>query len=358
MSEQELGALVVDLDHLDVVLTAARELRQDLTLGPPEELRTLRLARVPVSANVTASTFVDPEHLDLLLAQLRWWCAARFGGWTPEMGKDRRLEHIFAFGHPKSLAALPATAADAPARSSSALAGAGTGVRVTVLDVDPARAEAAGPQVSQVVGHGLFVTGLIDGLAPGAEVKVRGVLDADGRGDTWSVVKALAAAVDEDHAQVVNLSLGCRTVDGAPPFVLRRAVEELSERVLLVAAAGNRWTDLAVAQRSQPTWPATLRGVVAVGAAGADFSPRLPWVDYLAPGVDIVSTFLDGVSTEESEGQTFHGYAKWSGTSFAAAHVTGAVAAALSSCSSARDALKHLAATEGSGITRYRWQEV
>ncbi|GGM78795.1 S8 family serine peptidase [Dactylosporangium sucinum] len=359
MPVQDLGGLVVDLPHLDLVLTVAGELRQDLTFGRPDELPDLRLARVPVSADVPESAFVDPEQLDLVLAQLRRWCAARFGGWTPEMGKDRPLENIFALGHPKSLGALVAEPADAPS-TTSALANAGAGVRVTMLDVrlDVDLAAASGAEVPQVAGHGRFVKGVIGGLAPGAHVSVRPVLDAGGRGNTWDVVRALAAAVREDQAQVVNLSIGCRTADGEPPFVLRRAVEVLGEQTLIVAAAGNRWADPAVAQRSQPTWPATLPGVVAVGAAAAEFSPQLPWVDYLAPGVDIVSTFLSDVATKEQPLATFHGFAKWSGTSFAAAHLTGAVAAALPSSGSARAALADLASTEGSGITRYRWQEV
>ncbi|WP_238011963.1 S8/S53 family peptidase [Dactylosporangium sp. AC04546] len=371
MSEQELGALVVDLDHLDLVLARARDLRQDLIIGPPDELPALRLARVPVSAEVSASTFVDPEQLDLLLAQLRWWCAGRFGGWTPEMGKDRDLENIFAFGHPKSLGALVAVPAEAPsamAAPSGKGEGTGAGVTVVMLDVDPVEAQVVADSsgVPQVAGHGRFVEGVIKSLAPGAVIRPRKALEPDGRGRTWQVVKALAAAVLQDGAQVVNLSIGCRTSDGAPPFALRRAVEVLGERALLVAAAGNRWNDAGVAQRSQPTWPATLPGVVAVGAAGAPFSPRLPWVDYLAPGVDVVSTFLDGVSTAEHPREAFHGFAKWSGTSFAAAHVAGAVAAALSrpgpapaaqpSSRAARAALEDLAADSGSGITRYIWK--
>ena len=46
----------------------------------------------------------------------------------------------------------------------------------------------------------------------------------------------------------------------------------------------------------------------------AEFSPRQPWVDLLAPGEDVRSLYKAS------------GYATWNGTSFSAAAVSGAVA--------------------------------
>ena len=74
--------------------------------------------------------------------------------------------------------------------------------------------------------------------------------------------------------------------------------------------------------------------MIAVGAADADggiadFSPRVPWVDVYTRGVDLESTYLNArVRRPENRGsEEFNGYATWSGTSFAAAVVSGAIAA-------------------------------
>ncbi len=87
-----------------------------------------------------------------------------------------------------------------------------------------------------------------------------------------------------------------------------------------------------------PVWPAAFDQVVAVGATDGDnlapFSPQTSWVDLTAPGVDVESTYLNGevkLATPSSESQTekFSGSAYWDGTSFAAATVSGALAAAI-----------------------------
>ncbi|WP_260615393.1 S8 family serine peptidase [Microbispora sp. KK1-11] len=109
-----------------------------------------------------------------------------------------------------------------------------------------------------------------------------------------------------------NTTFGGHTFDDAPPLGL---AEALTGFPAVVACAGNTAS-------SRPFWPAALPGVVAVGAldgdARAGFSAYGPWVDVWAPGVGLVSSFLDYGD--------FHGYAAWSGTSFAAAVVTGALA--------------------------------
>ena len=84
-------------------------------------------------------------------------------------------------------------------------------------------------------------------------------------------------------------------------------------------------------------WPAAFDEVVAVGATDgsklAPFSPRAPWVNLIAPGVDVESTYLTGEvklssPPKGSPTATFSsGFAYWDGTSFAAANVSGAVAA-------------------------------
>ena len=103
----------------------------------------------------------------------------------------------------------------------------------------------------------------------------------------------------------------------------------------MVAAAGNDASDT-------ETWPAAFPGVIAVGALDltatfigtpplARFSNYGTWVDAYASGVSVLGPFVDFKETgpaiyEIREPQDFTGWAKWSGTSFAAAIVSGRIA--------------------------------
>ena len=187
-------------------------------------------------------------------------------------------------------------------------------------------------------GHGTFVAGLVVGRAPNAAVTVEATLDEEGRATSWDVANAILKCSD-DGAQIINLSLACYTYDGLPPLVFSQAINRLPPDTLVVAAAGNmggmqppaqdkypRLPDLSLA----PAWPAALDDVVAVGAADVDgqpasFSPAGLWVDVLAPGVRVPSIFPGGIDNEWPAPDG--GYATWSGTSFATAEISGAVAA-------------------------------
>lgn len=65
------------------------------------------------------------------------------------------------------------------------------------------------------------------------------------------------------------------------------------------------------------------------------FSSHGPWVDAAALGKDVHSTFFEGNLTPAPHDgspqpqQQFSGFAKWSGTSFAAPWVAGRIAAAM-----------------------------
>ncbi|HYS36024.1 MAG TPA: S8/S53 family peptidase, partial [Pseudonocardiaceae bacterium] len=220
---------------------------------------------------------------------------------------------------------------------------------VGVLNVDDHVVEARSPSLP--AGHAAFVHSLILDQAPDTTVTVRSVPVAEGQATAWDVARAMMALADTG-VHVINLSAGCRTPDGEPPLLLRRVVELLRSRVVLVAAAGN--DNLAAA----PTWPAALPGVVAVGARNiddslADFSPRLPWVTCTAPGsliIHLTATvpLLDGTSMD------FEGNAAWSGTAFAAATVSGAIAAhTVLGQVTAQEALAGLLAGDGGVVRKY-----
>ena len=181
-------------------------------------------------------------------------------------------------------------------------------------------------------GHGTFIAGLILDRAPTATIRIAKVLDSEGYGSEL----ALAGAILEQAAagaDIVNLSLGCYTHDDQPPVALAEALRHLPATTVVVAAAGNDATH-------RPLWPAAHKRAIAVAAVDdrlrrARFSNYGWWVDAAAPAVDVLSTFLD--FTEDGRAaavrgrvpQSFRGWARWSGTSFAAPRVAGAIAAAM-----------------------------
>jgi hypothetical protein len=177
-------------------------------------------------------------------------------------------------------------------------------------------------------GHGTFIAGIVDQMAPGCDITLHRVLSTFGDGDEAGIVHCLNDLVidDPDHT-ILNLSLGGYVLEH--PYALARAVRHLQARgVVVVSSAGNDAT-------CQPTYPAALPGVVSVGAIGpggpAPFTNYGPWVRACAPGVDILSCFFRdfngpaGVGVDGSDPDRFEGWALWSGTSFSTPVVVGAL---------------------------------
>jgi len=180
-------------------------------------------------------------------------------------------------------------------------------------------------------GHGTFVAGVVLQHAPSARIAARRVVGGDGVGDELTLIRALRGL---GRVDVVNLSLGCHTFDDLPSPLMARAVEALAPDTVVVACAGNTASD-------RPFWPAALPGVIAVaaldGAERAWFSNHGPWVDACAPGVAVHSSFV--------RFGRFKGYARWSGTSFAAPAVAGAVAARVAAGADAAEAAAEVLAS-------------
>jgi subtilisin family serine protease len=345
--------------------------------------------------------------LDLLLRKLRERFAAANDGWVPDIGKNRVIAPVRGFPHVDGCAegnpgglglADPVQPPVGGDRGWQPCHGErGRGVRVGLLDTrlypnsllaggylasPDDLLPASGSLYDALDGHGTFVAGLILQRAPGAGLIVRPVLSHKALGSTWDVAKAMVRFAGTG-VQILNLSFGCYTDDGQPPLILAKAVSVLSPQILLVAAAGNHgnieelrkaddplaapWTKNL--KDTTPVWPAAFADVIAVGADDgdgvADFSPKAAWVDVIAPGVNLESTYLVGevrLATTASDGQIkasggkkeeFHGLARWQGTSFAAANVSGAVAARIRPGCNARQALEAVLADPDSGIKRF-----
>jgi hypothetical protein len=183
-------------------------------------------------------------------------------------------------------------------------------------------------------GHGTFVAGLIQRIAPGADIAMYRAVDSDGIAGEVEVACAMISAVS-DGAEILNLSLGCQTQDNIPPIAIRAALDVIREvereegrEVLVVAAAGN-YADTA------PCWPAAFRRVVSVAALAPDMMPsswstRGFWVTCSTIGQGLISTYVQGRESNlaDSAPHDFgaNAWAVWSGTSFAAPQITGALA--------------------------------
>lgn len=203
-------------------------------------------------------------------------------------------------------------------------------------NVDPLDALPAPPDgfLDLGAGHGTFVSGVVQQVAPGADLAVYRALDSDGIGGEVEAACAMVRAV-RDGAQILNLSFGMETLDDRPPIALQVALELIDElatesgrEVLVVAAAGNFG-------RSRPCWPAAFCQVVAVagltqGLAPAQWSSRGQWVDCSTLAEGVWSTYVAGRESPviDPDPDVFppDAWALWTGTSFAAPQIAGAVA--------------------------------
>jgi hypothetical protein len=193
----------------------------------------------------------------------------------------------------------------------------------------------ANHHLDPAAGHGTFIAGLITQVAPGCTVSVGRVASMYGDTDEFAAATAIQALLVDtvegpnvDDRTILSLSFGGYAMDDEAT-ALAYAIREFQARGgVVVASAGNDSTCL-------PAFPAALRDVVSVGAVGpngpATFTNYGPWVRACAPGVDILSSFFNGFEgkgqpgTEGVDPDDFTGWARWSGTSFSAPIVVGAL---------------------------------
>jgi subtilisin family serine protease len=177
--------------------------------------------------------------------------------------------------------------------------------------------------IDPMAGHGTFIAGIIKMIAPMCRLRVQGPLTGYGDISEHDLTIVLQRLHERGAPDLLNLSLGGYAVEDMP--ALAKVVRDLQTAgTVVVASAGNDAT-------CRPTYPAAFRDVIAVGALGAygpaHFTNYGNWVRACAPGVNVVSTFFDGCRAPG--GDEFDGWATWSGTSFAAPAVVGALAHAM-----------------------------
>ena len=139
--------------------------------------------------------------------------------------------------------------------------------------------------IDEGIGHGTHVAGIVHQVAPSAKIMPVRILDDDGSGTTWNAAEGMFWAA-QHGAKVINMSLGTH----GSPRVLTDAVDAVTASgVLVVGAAGNDGKD-------RPMYPAASPGAIAVGSVGAGdvvstFSNFGRWVDVVAPGENIHSSY-------------------------------------------------------------------
>lgn len=162
--------------------------------------------------------------------------------------------------------------------------------------------------VDEGAGHGTHVAGIVNLVAPAAQIMPLRVLDSDGRGNDYVLAEAVQFAV-QNGADVINLSLGMAEQSELMEEVIASAT---AVGVLVTAAAGN----LDSSSEQYPASNPQVMAVTAVGptAAKSYFANYGEWVDIAVPGESITSTF------------PVDGYAQWSGTSMATPFIAGQAA--------------------------------
>lgn len=233
------------------------------------------------------------------------------------------------------------------------------GILAAPDDVEPLDADLE-PGLEAQAGHGTFIAGLILQQAQAAGVIVEKALDTSGYGDTSAVIDAVLRLARRG-VDIINLSLGAYPDEGdygdtsSYGEIITNLVAEIAkinDDAVVVAAAGN--LDLTKEEKPRKFYPAADEGVFAVAALDADgtglakWSNRGKWVNFAAPGEHVLSTYLHYAPVVEiGESQTvqreYRGWARWSGTSFAAAVVSGAIARTMTQRGmSAKDAVQYL----------------
>ena len=176
--------------------------------------------------------------------------------------------------------------------------------------------------------HGTQVAGLIARTAPGAAILPLKVIDSNGFGYTSDVMEAIEYA-ESQGADIMNLSFGTEEYNYALKYVMDKS------SMLFVCAGGND-------SDSGKAYPAafSMTNMVSVGAVNRDgtiagFTNTGAALDCYAPGVDLYTIAPN------------NGYDMVSGTSFAAALVTGAAALVKSAVPVARPSQTAIALKKG-----------
>jgi minor extracellular protease Epr len=211
----------------------------------------------------------------------------------------------------------------------------GKGVKIAIIDSGVAShpdlsiaggtnviSDSSGSSYADDNGHGTHVAGIIaaqglnggvKGVAPDASIYAVKALDSDGEGYTSDIISGIDWAI-QNNMNIISMSMGTSDSSAA----LKNAIDTAySNGILIVAAAGNDGNTSGTGTNIE--YPANYSSAIAVGAVDSNnkrayFSSTGSKLEVSAPGVDIISTYLN------------NGYEKMSGTSMATPFVSGDLA--------------------------------
>lgn len=227
--------------------------------------------------------------------------------------------------------------------------------------VDPLDQDRDG-RLDALVAHANFVAGVVAQMCPRVSIEVVSHNGAFVNSDVseWAIPTEASVARslwNSRNSDVINVGFAFPTLPAVPPvnvvkkgppswaldLVLRSMSMSDPERPMIVAPAGNQ-------NSATPQYPAAFHSsysnVIGVGSVGpngqpSSFSNHGPWVACWAKGENVVSTLINASAlweTEDAEPPTYpgagthppkdfrSGWASWSGTSFAAPKIAGAIA--------------------------------
>ncbi len=193
---------------------------------------------------------------------------------------------------------------------------------------------------TSTTGHATHVVGIysagigqsgIVGVNPYARIYARGVGSKDITNDP-TIISGINDVVSKSPVVINNSWALSYDVIGDQegrysPFVRQAFANAYKHDIVVVASAGNKDYDSPDANIYQ--YPAGFAGAIAVGSITNRglkpwFSKYHDYVDIVAPGSDILSTYPPGLNAS-CVGSPLNGYICESGTSQAAPHVTGIV---------------------------------
>ncbi len=283
-ARETFDALEIDLWRVDIP--------EGMSL--PEALRALR--REMPEAIVDTNDILDLSSDRVQLAQSQRDFARAAVGWGPvpeSCGKGMVLGQIDG-----------AVDTDHPALADRALL-----YRNFIGEEDIPAAEEHGTAIA-IMLVGKPRPGRVGGLLPGATLYAANIfkrIEGGEKGNLAAMLRAIEWLV-ANGVQVANLS-----VTGGANMVMHMVVQRATAKgLMIVAAAGNH------GPAAQPAWPAAAEQSLAVTAIDRSlklypFANRGPYIDFAAPGVDLVT-------------ETPTGLREQSGTSMATPFVTAMVA--------------------------------
>ena len=306
--------VLVDAANVDEI-SARLAQEQDLTADPPVPLALLDAALVRFR-------FEDGRSMESVLAALSA---------DPDVDLVQPNYDYQASKEPTVPSNVPQYAGEAIRLGEAHRLARGQGVMIAVIDT---AIEADHPELTDAIAdvfdavgegqskaelHGTEIAGILrsraklTGVAPDSKLlSVRAFRRGDEAGTAQSTSLRLLKGIDwafDSGAKVMNMSF-----TGPLDPLLERIVTAAAEKgVIFVAAAGNDGPE------APPVYPAAYPQVIAVTATDEKDRPyananRGDYISIAAPGVDIVVPALKG------------SYGLSSGTSMAAAHVSGVVA--------------------------------